>query len=281
MKDLIRLVRDSELKSYLNEVCTVYQRVMMKPFTIGVMGKSGAGKSSFINSLYQGRVCKTGGVGGCTREIQKIDAVMGNMAVRLYDFPGIAENEHWNKSYIEKYKPYLQELDVIFWTIKVDDRALFEDEKFYNEFIYSDYKIREKVVFILSQADKAEPTREWDWNRYKPSERQLDKINRNWYRIFVDFNADHFYQVIPVSTSFSTEKDTYQLYNFDSIFDMFLFKLNGVSKVYDELSVNLSWNIMKREMNKTSELTKKFFSFTAEDAEEVKRKAEDLLRELS
>lgn len=280
MADLIKLVRDSELKYWLNEVSSVYQREMNKPFTIGVMGKSGAGKSSLINSLCQGDVCKTGGVGGCTREIQKIEATMGNMQVRFYDFPGIAENEHWNKSYIEKYNFYLKDLDIIFWTIKVDDRALFEDEKFYNEFIYSNYKVRDKVVFILSQSDKAEPTREWDWSRYKPSERQLDKIDRNWYRIFVDFNLEQFYQVIPISTSFSTEKDTYQLYNFDSIFEMFLFKLNVISKVYDELSVKLSWDITKREMNKKSELTKKFFSFAREDAEKVKKDVEDLLREL-
>lgn len=280
MADLIKLVKDSELKSWLYEVSSTYQRVINKPFSIGVMGKSGAGKSSFINSLCQANICKTGGVGGCTREIQKIDSVMGNMNVTFYDFPGIAENEHWNKRYIDKYKPYLKELDIILWTIKVDDRSLFEDEKFYNEFIYSDYEIREKVVFILSQSDKAEPTREWDWNKYKPSERQLDKIDRNRHRIFVDFNVNQFYQVIPISTNFTQEKDTYRIYNFDSIFEMFLFKLNSMSRVSDQLSVKLSWDITKREMNKSSELMKKSFSFLSEEAEDVRRKAEELKRRL-
>jgi predicted GTPase len=42
------------------------------------------------------------------------------------------------------------------WLIKADDRALAVDEHFYRQVIGEPY--RHKVLFVISQSDKAEPT---------------------------------------------------------------------------------------------------------------------------
>jgi predicted GTPase len=44
----------------------------------------------------------------------------------------------------------------VLWLIKADDRALAVDEHFYHQVIGEAY--RHKVLFVISQSDKAEPT---------------------------------------------------------------------------------------------------------------------------
>lgn len=251
-KNLIDLIQEIELKEQILALSKAYKKVIDKSFSIGVMGKAGAGKSSFINSLCQGYVCETGGVGGCTREIQKIDAKLGEMDIRLYDFPGIAENSQWNKKYWDLYLPHLEKLDKIFWLIKVDDRAILEDERFYKTHIESDYNNRDKFVVILSQADKAEPKREWDNNRFIPSSTQVETLLANKYRIYTDFmnssnNAPE--RIISISTDFIKENNSFKTYGFDNIFNMFAITLNNISAVSDELPLSASWEITQREAN--------------------------------
>jgi predicted GTPase len=50
----------------------------------------------------------------------------------------------------------LPRLDLVLWLIKADDRALAVDEHFYHQVIGEAY--RHKVLFVISQSDKAEPT---------------------------------------------------------------------------------------------------------------------------
>ncbi len=250
--NLITIINDLELKELIISLSKVYNKVVNKPFSIGVMGKSGAGKSSFVNTLCQKDVCLTGGVGGCTREIQKITAKLGEMDIHIYDFPGIAENSQWNKKYWDLYLPHLEKLDKIFWLIKVDDRAILEDERFYKTHIESDYNNRDKFVVILSQADKAEPKREWDNNRFIPSSTQVETLLANKYRIYTDFmnssnNAPE--RIISISTDFIKENNSFKTYGFDNIFNMFAITLNNISAVSDELPLSASWEITQREAN--------------------------------
>ena len=59
---------------------------------IGIMGKTGAGKSSLCNAIFKGDVCAVSYVEACTRETQEIRIQFGKRSFRLIDIPGVGES---------------------------------------------------------------------------------------------------------------------------------------------------------------------------------------------
>lgn len=253
MIDLLDSIQDQELKQYLSEVARANNKIRGDgtALTIGVMGKSGAGKSSLINTLCQSNLCKSGAVGGCTRAVQLIPTKIAEMNACLIDFPGIAENGEWDKSYVDLYHSYLDQLDVILWVIKIDDRAVLEDENFFNTYL-SNTEIKDKCIFILSQADKAAPIREWDRVAYQPSEKQKENINRNKYRISNNFDIVGFY-VVAISTDY--HNGSFKNYNFEDIFDLILFRLTNDSEIEEEISSEVRLGSASRVYRKAKNWT--------------------------
>jgi predicted GTPase len=74
----------------------------------------------------------------------------------LVDLPGVGESGARDTEYAALYREQLPRLDLVLWLIKADDRALAVDEHFYHQVIGEAY--RHKVLFVISQSDKAEPT---------------------------------------------------------------------------------------------------------------------------
>ncbi|EER45886.1 putative small GTP-binding domain protein [Actinobacillus minor NM305] len=192
---------------------------------IGVMGKSGAGKSSLINAIVGKQVCKTGGVGGCTRTFQEEVISMGNRSLIFMDLPGVAESQARNTEYTQLYQKKIADLDLILWVIKVDDRANKDDEAFYN-WLTKQYK-KEQILFVLSQCDKAEPSRSFDYKSFKPSLEQQHTINQNHLRISSDFSvpAD---DVVPVACDFYESK--FDRWNIDALFTRIIQKIPSQAK---------------------------------------------------
>lgn len=62
---------------------------------IGIMGKTGAGKSSLCNALFQKPVSAVGHSRACTREPQSFHLKAGNRIVTLIDLPGVGESQEY------------------------------------------------------------------------------------------------------------------------------------------------------------------------------------------
>lgn len=153
----------------LNDVVT-YQPV------IGIMGKTGAGKSSLCNALFQSTVSAVSHTSSCTREPQRYTLQVGERKVTLVDLPGVGESVERDEEYIALYQRILPELDLVLWLIKADDRALSPDSDFFFKTLAARGAEQGKVLFVLTQADKIEPSREWSCFLNQPSEQQQKHI---------------------------------------------------------------------------------------------------------
>ncbi|ADO46959.1 GTPase family protein [[Enterobacter] lignolyticus] len=122
---------------------------------IGIMGKTGVGKSSLCNALFADKVSPVSDVTACTRDPLCFRLQVGEHAMTIVDLPGVGESGARDIEYAALYRKQLPRLDLILWLIKADDRALAVDEHFYHQVIGEAY--RHKVLFVISQSDKVEP----------------------------------------------------------------------------------------------------------------------------
>ena len=123
---------------------------------IGIMGKTGTGKSRLCNTLFAGDISPVSDVAACTRKPLQFRLQLGKRFMTIMDLPGVGESELRDAEYAALYREQLPRLDLVLWLIKADDRALAVDEHFYREVIGEAY--RHKVLFVISQSDKVEPT---------------------------------------------------------------------------------------------------------------------------
>lgn len=140
---------------------------------IGIMGKTGAGKSSLCNALFQGEVTPVSNVDSCTRDVLRFRLRNADHTLMIIDLPGVGESDQRDKEYAALYRRILPELDLVLWVIKADDRALSVDEHFYRKVMLA---YQHRVLFVVNQADKAEPCHQWNTTSNTPSHSQQSTI---------------------------------------------------------------------------------------------------------
>lgn len=155
---------------------------------IGVLGKTGAGKSSLCNALFGKEIAKVDGVEACTREIQHVEikAADGKGGIVLIDVPGVGDTPERDKEYTRMYEELLPKLDLVLWVIKADDRAMSVDMEVFES------KVREHapaVIFVVNQVDKLDPLKEWDSLEHKPGQKQLASLQRKREIVSETFKA--------------------------------------------------------------------------------------------
>jgi uncharacterized protein len=164
---------------------------------VGVLGKTGAGKSSLCNALFGKDISEVSDVAACTREPKEIFIQLSDdQGLTLLDLPGIGESRKRDEEYFQLYKSLIPELDLIIWVLKADDRAYGADQDFYNDTILELSKTHKTpVLFVLNQIDLIKPSN-WNDEKSKPSEEQEEKLNEKMEDIFRIFNIKN---IIPVS----------------------------------------------------------------------------------
>ncbi|HCJ7728632.1 TPA: 50S ribosome-binding GTPase [Citrobacter freundii] len=123
---------------------------------IGIMGKSGAGKSSLCNALFQQPVCLTSDLLGCTREPQRIVLTVGERSMTLVDLPGVGETPEYDAEYSALFQKLLTELDLIIWVLRADDRARAVDIVTHRSLLAYGADAS-RFLFVVSQADRIPP----------------------------------------------------------------------------------------------------------------------------
>ena len=170
---------------------------------IGIMGKSGAGKSSLCNALFQGEVTPVSDVHAGTREVRRFRLSGHGHSMVITDLPGVGESRDRDAEYEALYRDILPELDLVLWLIKADDRALSVDEYFWRHILHRGHQ---RVLFVVTQADKTEPCHEWDMAGIQPSPAQAQNIREKTEAVFRLFRPVH--PVVAVSARTGWELDT-------------------------------------------------------------------------
>lgn len=163
-----RSLRQHLLKE-LNQLVT-YEPV------IGIMGKTGVGKSSLCNALFRSEVCAVNAVEACTRQPQRVRLRFGTHFLTLVDLPGVGESVTRDGEYRELYRELMPQLDMVLWVLKADDRAYAAEEQFYQD-VFAQYGgSLPPVLWVLNQVDKTEPAERWNWLSAQPSALQTERI---------------------------------------------------------------------------------------------------------
>lgn len=150
----------SHLKQAIN-----YEPVM------GIMGKSGAGKSSLCNALFQQPVCLTSDLTACTREPQRLLLTVGDRCMTLVDLPGVGETPEYDEEYLALYQSLLAELDLIIWVLRADDRARATDIATHRT-LQACGADPSRFLFVVTQADRISPLRQGESLQTWPSSEQ-------------------------------------------------------------------------------------------------------------
>ncbi|QIB19497.1 GTPase family protein [Escherichia coli] len=169
---------------------------------IGIMGKSGAGKSSLCNELFQGEVSPVSDVNACTRDVLRFRLSSDRHSLVIVDLPGVGEDGQRDQEYRALYRRMLPELDLVLWVIKADDRALSVDEQFWRG-VMQPYQ--QQVLFVLNQADKIEPCHEWDTRSGTPSAQQQKNLQEKQVAITTMFKPHHPVCVVSACTGWGVE----------------------------------------------------------------------------
>lgn len=181
------------LAAKLNKILNYVPRV-------GIMGKTGVGKSSLCNALFGEKHCAISAVEACTRRSEDIPLGIGNKKIFLVDVPGVGEDRDRDREYAKLYQELLPELDAVLWLIKADDRANADDLDFYQYILKPHLDQNKPFFFVASQADKIDPCREWNDAAHEPGPIQFHNIEKKRIYIASQFDVPPS-RVVPISAA--------------------------------------------------------------------------------
>lgn len=168
----------------------------IRPLDVLVVGATGAGKSTTLNSFFQKYVAKVGiGVDPETMDVFDYEL---NDYIRFWDTPGLGDNinndlEHskliidmLNKSYKVDDKIY-GFIDIVLLIVDATSRDLGTAYKILKELIVDQIQ-EDRILVAVNQADMAMKGRNWDYDKNLPNiklvkflEQQTHSVQRRIY----------------------------------------------------------------------------------------------------
>jgi small GTP-binding protein len=97
-----------------------------------LVGRTGVGKSSTINSLIDKEIAKVGGYEATTMEVQGYDLKINDVNFTVFDTPGLCddfEEEGNDEKYLQLMQSQVKEIDSMWFVSRLDETRVTADEK--------------------------------------------------------------------------------------------------------------------------------------------------------
>ncbi len=136
---------------------------------------------------------------------------INNHTLTFVDLLRVGESLERDKEYHQLYRNLLPELDLIIWVLKADDRAWSSDEQCYRFLTEQCGYQSKRFLFVLNQADKIEPCRQWDEHNHQPSLEQVANLELKQQAVITAFKPHHPVMTVSAAEGFQLTELAEQL----------------------------------------------------------------------
>ena len=143
----------------LNRLREEFRDVNRRKFTFLVVGKTGVGKSTTINSLVGYKVCPTGRYDPTTARVSRHGASINGILFDVVDTPGLGDHSReQDLTYMRKILRRVRRIDSLLFATRLDEHRLDELEERIIDMITEAFgpDIWNRAVIMFTHADKVD-----------------------------------------------------------------------------------------------------------------------------
>jgi small GTP-binding protein len=121
-----------------------------------VFGKTGVGKSTLLNSLFEKELFETGAMLATTKEIDKSSRIMHGVKVNFFDTPGLFDDKEMDKKYLADINTYIPQMDIILFCFDIHDNRFRSEDFWLMKYLDKMFgnMIWDKTIIVCTFANK-------------------------------------------------------------------------------------------------------------------------------
>ncbi|WP_339378098.1 GTPase [Calothrix sp. NIES-2100] len=164
LKRLFSSVNLQKYPSFIDDLFTLIkelQKARKEKFTFLMVGRTGVGKSSTINSLFGENIAPEGKYDPTTMDVKSYEHQINNINFTIIDTPGLCDDipeEKNDQKYINLIKNKVKQIDSLWFVTRLDDSRVTADEMQGIKIISEAFTVNvwNYAVIIFTRTDKAD-----------------------------------------------------------------------------------------------------------------------------
>ncbi len=159
----------------------IQEELIERPFKVAVIGQSGVGKSTTLNSVFGLKNYTSRLAEGTTDIIEEVFPLRDGFKLSIYDMPGLNNDEEKDLRYAKLYEKILPGCDVIVYIINAHSRDFGEDCRILKEIVLpvcNTNHVKDNLIIAVNKIDTIgeninpnDPELQWDIINNLPPEK--------------------------------------------------------------------------------------------------------------